>query len=41
MQYRLNGGCSNSQAEQMAIQKALEYLYNMEMDEKIVVVSTD
>jgi len=41
MQYRLNERCSNNQAEQMAILKALEYIQNMESDEKIVLVHTD
>jgi len=34
MQYRLNERCTNNQAEQMAILKALEYTQNMESDEK-------
>ena len=34
MQYRLNERCINNQAEQMAILKALEYIQNMESDEK-------
>jgi ribonuclease HI len=29
MQYRLNEQCSNNQAEQMAILKALEYIQNI------------
>jgi len=41
MQYRLNERCSNNQAEQMAILKALEYIQNMESDEKIVLVHMD
>jgi len=41
MQYHLNGRCSNNQAEQMSILKALEYTQNMEPDDKIVEVSTD
>ena len=41
MQYRINGRCSNSQEEQMTIQKELENIQYMESDEKIVVVSTD
>jgi ribonuclease HI len=32
MQYRLNEWCTNNQAEQMAILKALEYIQNIEMD---------
>jgi len=34
MQYRLNERCSINQAEQMTILKALEYIQNMESDEK-------
>jgi len=41
MQYRLNERCTNNQAEQMAILKALEYIQHMESDEKIVLVHTD
>jgi len=41
MQYRLNERCSNNQAEQMAILKALEYIQKMEPEEKIVLVHTD
>ena len=41
MQYRLNERCTNNQAEQMAILKALEYVQNMELDEKLVLVNTD
>ena len=41
MQYRLNKRCSNNQAEQMAILKALEYIQKMEPEEKIVLVHTD
>jgi len=41
MQCRLNERCSNNQAEQMAILKALEYIQIMELDEKIVLVHTD
>ena len=41
MQYRLNDRCTNNQAEQMAILKVLEYIQNMESDEKIVLVHTD
>jgi len=41
MQYRLNEGCSNNQAEQMAILKTVEYIQKMEPEEKIVLVHTD
>ena len=41
MQYRLNERCTNNQAEQMAILKALEYIQHMELDEKIALVHTD
>jgi len=41
MQYRLNEQCSNNQAEQMAILKALKYIQKMEPEEKIVLVHTD
>ena len=41
MQYRLNERCTNNQAEQMAILKALEYIQNMESDVKIILVNTD
>jgi len=41
MQYRLNERCTNNQAEQMAILKALEYIQHMEPNEKAVMVHTD
>jgi len=41
MQYRLNERCTNNQAEQMAILKALEYIQKMEPEEKVVLVHTD
>ena len=41
MQYKLNEQCTNNQAEQMAVLKALEYIQNMETDEKLVLVHTD
>jgi len=41
MQYRINGRCSNNQAEQMTILEALEYIQNMESDENILPVHTD
>jgi ribonuclease HI len=34
MQYRLNERCTNNQAEQMTILKALEYIKNIETDKK-------
>ena len=39
--YRLKGRCSNNQAEQLAILKALENIQYMETDERTVIVSTD
>ena len=41
MKYRLNIRCSNNQAEQMAILKALEYLQYSNAGEKTVLVYTD
>jgi len=41
LKYRLNGHCSNNQAEQMTILKALEYLQYSKADEKTVIVNTD
>jgi len=41
LKYRLNGRCTNNQAEQMAILKALEYIQYMESGEKSVLVHTD
>jgi len=41
MLYRLNESCSNNQADQMAILKALEYMEKMEPEEKIVLVHMD
>jgi len=41
MQFRPNERCSNNQAEQMAILKALEYIQKMEPEEKIVLVHSD
>jgi len=38
MKYMLNGRCSNNQAEQMAILKALEYTQYSKADEKTVLV---
>jgi len=39
--YRLNGRCSNNQAEQLAILKALVNMQYMETNERTVTVSTD
>jgi len=41
MQYRLNEQCTNNQAEQMAILKALKHIQNMELDKKSVLVHRD
>jgi ribonuclease HI len=41
LRYRLNGRCSNNQAEQMSILKALEYMQYSKADEKTVPVYTD
>jgi len=41
LKYRLNERCSNNQAEQMAILKALEYIQYMKVGEKTVLVYTD
>jgi ribonuclease HI len=38
MQQRLNERCTNNQAEQIAILKALEYIQNIETNKKIVLV---
>jgi ribonuclease HI len=39
--YRLDGQCSNNQAEQLAIPKALENAQHFETNERPVLVSTD
>ena len=39
--YRLKGRCSDNQAEQLAILKALENIQYMETDERTVIVATD
>ena len=39
--YGLNGRCSNNQAEQLAILKALENIQYMETNERTVIVPTD
>ena len=41
LKYRLNGQCTNNQAEQMAILEALEYIQYRESGEKSVLVHTD
>ena len=41
LKYMLNGRCSNNQAEQMAILKALEYIQYSKAGEKTVLVFTD
>ena len=41
IKYRLNGGCSNNQAEQLAILKALEKLQHMGTNKRTVLVLTD
>ena len=39
--YRLSERCTNNQAEQIAILKALEHIQSMETGDKIVLVHTD
>ena len=41
LKYRLNERCTNNQAEQMAILKALEHIQNMESCDKVVLIHTD
>ena len=41
LKYRLNERCTNNQAEQMAILKALEYIQHLKEEEKTVLVYTD
>ena len=41
LKYKLNGRCSNNQAEQMAILKALEFIQYSKADEKTILVYTD
>ena len=41
LKYKLNGRCTNNQAEQMAILEALEYIQYRESGEKSVLVHTD
>jgi len=39
--YRLNGRCANNKAEQPAILKALESIYNLKYARKTIIVYTD
>jgi ribonuclease HI len=39
--YRLDGRCSNNQAEQLAILKALENIQNLKSNKRTILVSTD
>jgi len=39
--YKLDGRCSNNQAEQLAILKALENIQNMDTNDKRVQIYTD
>ena len=39
--YKLNWQCSNNQAEQLAILKALDYIQHMKIEEREVLLSTD
>ena len=41
LKYRLNERCSNNQAEQLAILKALEYIHYVKVGVKAVLVHTD
>jgi ribonuclease HI len=41
LKYRLHERCTNNQAEQMAILKALEYIQRLKEEEKTVTVYTD
>jgi ribonuclease HI len=41
LQYKLNKRCTNIQAEQLAIQKALEYTENLQTEHKTATVYTD
>jgi len=41
LKYRLNEQCSNNQAEQMAILKALEYIQTLKEEEKTALIHTD
>ena len=41
LKYKLNWQCSNNQAEQLAILKALDYIQHMKIKEREVLLSTD
>jgi len=41
LKYRLSESCTNNQAEQIAILKALEHIQSMESGDKIVLIHTD
>jgi ribonuclease HI len=41
LQYRLNKRCTNNQAEQLAILRAMEYIGNTEMEDKTIKIFTD
>jgi len=41
LKYRLNGRCSYNQAEQLAILKTLEYIQNLKIKEKTILLYTD
>jgi ribonuclease HI len=41
LKYRLNKRCTNNQAEQLAILKALEYTENIQTEDKTVTIFTD
>jgi ribonuclease HI len=41
LQYRLNKRCTNNQTEQLAILKALEYIENIQTEDKTATIYTD
>jgi ribonuclease HI len=41
LQYRLNKRCTNNQAEQLAILRALEYIENIQTEDKTATIYTD
>jgi len=41
LKYRLNKRCTNNQAEQLVILRALEYTENIQMEDKTTTVYTD
>jgi ribonuclease HI len=41
MQYKLGNGCSNNQAEQLAIMKALEKMEELQDIQRTAVIHTD